>query len=434
LEDRLGEGCFARVYACRKVIDGSEDQFAVKITDLKGQKDEMRERVARQEARILRKLWDCENCCRLIDSMFCERFHYIVLERCTRPLMAVLEGLPELTELGLTRFVSQMFKAVACVHTHGVVHRDVKPDNFLWSGPEDTVKLCDFGLAEVVRTGGRGVSGQFGTAPFMSPEMIWGGNYGTLTDVWSLGVSLYTFVFGQFPYVPEKACVKLMKAAIASGVPEPNFRCVSEGVELSHEVVNLVRGLIHREPEERPRAADALGHRWFCAEAEGERRPKHSLKEALSAANKVGAFTISDRATEARPRSPDSIDLALQELQSKHQGQDPEDNNHFGLPALGEKEDDEETRMPSGDSVSTAAMSQRGTSSRDLSVMSHRGSGGTYPDLSPSSDARRDRLFSGTHPDMSPSSGARPDRPPSVTSSSGSPSRARPYGDIITRT
>ncbi|CAK0799863.1 unnamed protein product, partial [Prorocentrum cordatum] len=86
----------------------------------------LQERVARQEARILRVLGDCEHCCRLVDFTCCRRFHYIVLERCSMPLMAVLEGMSELTELSLAGFASQMLKAVACVHTHSVVHRDVK--------------------------------------------------------------------------------------------------------------------------------------------------------------------------------------------------------------------------------------------------------------------------------------------------------------------
>jgi len=400
LEESLGEGCFARVYACRKVIDGSEEQFAVKVTDLRGQKDELQERVARQEARILRVLGDCEHCCRLVDFTCCRRFHYIVLERCSMPLMAVLEGMSELTELSLAGFASQMLKAVACVHTHSVVHRDVKPDNFLCSGPENTVKLCDFGLAEVVREGGRRVAGQFGTAPFMSPEMISGGSYGTQTDVWSLGVILYTLVIGQFPYVPEKPCVKLMKAAVASGVPEPSFRCVAEGVELSSEVLDLVRSLITRDPEERPCAAAALHHPWLAPEAQGPRRPQHSLKAALSAAKKVGAFTSKHRTDEACPRSLDAMDLALQELQCRHQQQD----RRFGLGPRG-KEEDEETRTPSGGSASPKRIS---------------GSLAERPPRSPSI---------GTHSDRSPRSpsiGTHRDRSPSAASS-----KARPYGVIM---
>ncbi|CAK0797960.1 unnamed protein product, partial [Prorocentrum cordatum] len=76
LDGRLGEGCFARVYACRRQGDGSNDPFAVKITDLKGRVDDTRERIARQEAHILRRVGNQAHCCRLIDSMFCRRFHY----------------------------------------------------------------------------------------------------------------------------------------------------------------------------------------------------------------------------------------------------------------------------------------------------------------------------------------------------------------------
>lgn len=325
LEERLGEGHFARVYACRK-LGGPGERLAVKVTDLRGRKDvEARERFARQEARILRRVGDREHCCRLVDSMSCRRFHYIVLEMCSRPLAAVLGGVPELTELSLAGFVRQMFAAVACVHALDVVHRDVKPDNFLCAGPERTVKLCDFGLAELVPAGGGVVTGSFGTAPFMSPEAFVGSAHGTPTDVWSLGVVVYALVIGQFPYVPEKPQPKFMKAAVVSGVPEPSFSCVAKDVELSQQVLDLLEGLLRRDPAERPRAAEALGHCWFGLESKGEQRAWHSLKEVLSAAIRVGAFTVQDGASEAGGQTPDSMDRALQKRQRRCRPQDGPD-------------------------------------------------------------------------------------------------------------
>merc|ERR1719188_417288 len=177
-----------------------------------------------------------------------------------------------------------------------------------------TVKLCDFGLAEVLRAGSLVVAGQFGTAPFMSPEISRDSMAGTPTDVWSLGVCLYTLVIGQFPYVVEKPCKKLMKAAIVSGVPEPSFQCVAQGVELSEQLLDLLRGLLRRDPAERPAAAEALEHSWFNPESGGEQRPQHSLKEAVKAAKRVGAFTVQSGASRSRQSSPDPFDLALQEL------------------------------------------------------------------------------------------------------------------------
>jgi len=321
LEERLGEGCFARVYACTRVGDGSGDQLAVKITDLKGRPDDTKERIARQEVHILRRIGSQEHCCKIVDSMFCRRFHYIVMERCSMPLVAALEGVPELTELSIAGFVRQMLRALACVHSADVVHRDVKPDNFICSGsgPEATVKLCDFGLAEVVRADSPGVAGRFGTAPFMSPEMILGSLYGTPTDVWSLGVILYVLVVGQFPYIPKRPCANLMRAAIASGSPKPGFQCVVPGAELSPQVLDLARSLLGRDPKERPSAAKALEHRWFSPELDEDQRPQHSLRGALRSASKVGAFsTQSGTAQGAFGQTPDSMDLALQELQGRY--------------------------------------------------------------------------------------------------------------------
>jgi serine/threonine protein kinase len=377
-----------------KVGDGSTGQFAVKITDLKGRQDDTRERIARQEVHILKRVGDQEHCCRLIDSMFCRRFHYIVLDRCSLPLVAALEGVPELTELTLAKFVRQMFKALACVHSVDVVHRDVKPDNFLCSGPEATVKLCDFGLAEVVRAGSPGVTGRFGTAPFMSPEMIQGSVYGTPTDVWSLGVILYTLVVGQFPYVPERACVKLMKAAIASGVPEPSFQCVVQGSELSSQVLGLLQSLIDRDAKERPSAAEALEHCWFSPELDEAQRPQHSLKETLRAAQRVGAFSMQCSAGEAPGRTPDSMDLALRELQRRYWLQ-------YGPNPAGEKGEDEDfykmaSRARTHDSASTV-------------------------DTSPSAASTVDKAFSAA---------STVDKLPSASSSL-TLSRVRPYGIII---
>jgi len=396
LEEKLGQGCFGRVYACRKVGSGSEEGFAVKVTDLKEDKDEMRERVARQEAHILKRVGNLEHCCRFVESMSSGRFHYIVLERCSMPLGAALDGAPELTELGLAGLVRQMFAAAACVHSVDVVHRDLKPDNFLCSGPEMTVKLCDFGLAEVVRAGSPGVAGQFGTPPFMSPEIFRDNVAGTPTDVWSLGVSLYTLVVGQFPYVVHKPCKALMKAAVVSGVPEPSFQCVAQGVKLSEQLLGLLRDLLRRDPAERPTAAEALEHRWFSMESKvEEQRPLHSLKDAVKSAKQVGAFSVPSVASRSRQRAPDSMDLALQELQRRHRPQ-----GQAGL-------DDEDRRSCSRDRASAVCRSPSGNSSATTRASSRAGSSNSAVRSSPSdgsSSTTRSRARESTSKVRSPPS------------------------------
>ncbi|CAE7572286.1 Prkd1 [Symbiodinium natans] len=90
-----------------------------------------------------------------------------------------------------------------------------RPDNFLWGGPDNSVlKLCDYGLAVMMPKTGK-LSGVFGTAPYMAPEMLRSEGYDFLADVWSIGSVAYLLVFGSFPYSPSEA---LPVAAVPEGL------------------------------------------------------------------------------------------------------------------------------------------------------------------------------------------------------------------------
>ncbi|CAK0875519.1 unnamed protein product, partial [Prorocentrum cordatum] len=225
----------------------------------------------------------------------------------------------ELTERSLALVVQQMFAAVSEVHSVGILHRDVKPDNFLVTGLNGTVKLCDFGFARKFPSGPACVRGIFGTAPFMSPEMVMGLEYAAPTDVWSLGVILYALLCGEFPYMPERPCKQLMRAAIARGACRPSFAPAAavQGIRLSTGAVEFLQALLNRDPEMRPSAREALDYGWFRAAAEPEPLAESScLREALFAAERVGAFGSSCGGSGGQMAR--SADRMLQELQRRY--------------------------------------------------------------------------------------------------------------------
>jgi len=123
----------------------------------------------------------------------------------------------------------EMLLGVQACHLVDIVHRDIKPQNYLLGSDGSTVKLCDFGLA--VRMPRRGqLRGVAGTIPFTSPEMLMDsgyGRYGKATDVWSYGVSAYYLCFGVFPF-PKAFCqdTECMEKAILLGLPA---RCLQNG-------------------------------------------------------------------------------------------------------------------------------------------------------------------------------------------------------------
>jgi serine/threonine-protein kinase len=100
--------------------------------------------------------------------------------------------------------VAQVARALDYAHSRGVIHRDVKPANIMFTA-QGGIKLMDFGIARQtdgpdLTLAGAGV----GTPAYMSPEQILCEAVDGRTDIWSLGVVLYQAVTGRKPFLPEE--------------------------------------------------------------------------------------------------------------------------------------------------------------------------------------------------------------------------------------
>jgi len=265
---KLGKGASASVYAARREGEGvdGEPQLAVKILDLRRKKSgdpdapAVVDKVGREETikeiRLLRLVGRNEHCALLVAASVEEPFAYLVLERATCTLLHHLERNVQLTEASCAEVFLQMLQGLIHIHALGVVHRDVKPDNYLCF-ERATVRLCDFGLAEVCAKDPEKaqLDGIFGTAPFMAPEMLTRTRYGPKVDVWSLAVVAYALLFGHFPYHPIERNSRSMKAAILAGVPAPKFtpRTISGRTPMVSDGARaFVQELLARDPRRRP--------------------------------------------------------------------------------------------------------------------------------------------------------------------------------------
>lgn len=151
---------------------------------------------------------------------------------------------PDPADLGLSQTTAEHFYEIArqtaaaadglqYAHNQGVIHRDIKPHNFL-QGTDGRMRITDFGLARIMEQPGVTMTGEFVGSPlYMSPEQITGGRVPVdhRTDIYSLGATMYEWLTLQPPY-PGETREQVISRIISSEVRPPRELNASIPVDL----------------------------------------------------------------------------------------------------------------------------------------------------------------------------------------------------------
>jgi calcium-dependent protein kinase len=209
---------------------------------------------ARREAVLLRGL-SHRHVVELLDFFEDERYLYLSLALATDGDLETLLGCRTLTEQSTRNLAAQIFCGLAFVHTQRVILCDIKPKNILIFG--NTVKLCDFSLAEVLTdvpfTGLRGSSGYF------SPEQLRAEKtYNAKIDVFAAGVVLFTVLAGYEPVYPASQAEKLTPY----GDVKVDFSAEIWTL-VTHEMIDFLAKCLAGTSEARLSSSQALKHPWI---------------------------------------------------------------------------------------------------------------------------------------------------------------------------
>lgn len=172
---------------------------------------------------------------------------YMVMEWVDGQLLRnVLSEARKLPPERAARIAARVCDALDYIHSHGVVHRDMKPENIM-VGSEDQIKLIDFGIA--ANEGSRRLtfaklSNVMGTPDYISPEQVKGKRGNARSDIYAMGVMLYEMLTGKVPFTGNNAFLIMNERLLNNPVPPR---------EIDSSISPALQEIIYRAMERDPK-------------------------------------------------------------------------------------------------------------------------------------------------------------------------------------
>lgn len=170
------------------------------------------------------------------------------------------------TEKDAADILRPIIDAIRYCHDLDVAHRDLKLENILYESKDDDamVKITDFSLAKIIPDNVFAITA-CGTPGYVAPEILEGSGYGKEVDYWSIGVILYTLLWGLPPFNEDQNNDLFDKIKSADYYfPSPEFDHVSDLAK------DLISKLLVTDPDKRLDADEILEHPWMLESANQE--------------------------------------------------------------------------------------------------------------------------------------------------------------------
>ncbi|XP_068610169.1 hormonally up-regulated neu tumor-associated kinase homolog [Brachionichthys hirsutus] len=266
----INKGSFAKVMEGLHI--GTGEKVAIKVIDKnKARQDSYVLKNMKREPRIHQMIRH-PNIVVLLETLETENSYYMAMELCAGgDLMDRICDRRRLEEKEVRRYTRQILSGVDHLHKHGIVHRDLKIENFLLD-EHNNIKIVDFGLSNTLKAESLSLellSTQCGSPAYAAPELLAHRKYGPKVDVWSIGVSVFAMLTGTLPFTVEPFNIKQLHQKMVNGDISSIPGDVSKGAEA------FVLSLLEPDPAKRPSIRAAMEERWIN---EGHaKKPLHTL-------------------------------------------------------------------------------------------------------------------------------------------------------------
>ncbi|KAF8988356.1 hypothetical protein BGZ52_011316 [Haplosporangium bisporale] len=175
----------------------------------------------------------------------------LLVRRTSCDLFECIEHHSKFSESQARMIFKQIVECVSYLNAKGICHRDIKDENIVIDN-DFVVKLIDFGSAVIIpRPQGKLFDRFYGTINYASPEILKGEKYrAESAEVWSLGILLYTILYGEVPFNDPVQ-------AISGPYIAPRVRS-------SNECLHLLNWMLAKTPDRRATIEDVAAHPWIA--------------------------------------------------------------------------------------------------------------------------------------------------------------------------
>ncbi|KRX05400.1 Protein kinase-like domain [Pseudocohnilembus persalinus] len=272
IQELIGLGSFGVIYKAINIE--TKELLAIKVIEqILEDENEAAFNYFKFEVKITKKI-KSENVVKFLDYFEDLQYCYLCLEFCQDGDLKTYiqkQKNKHLSEKEAIFYFKQLLVGFKPIHELRILHRDIKPENILKN--KNQIKIADFGLSKQLEDYKEYT--QTRTPDIMAPEIIEGNQYSIQVDVYSLGVVMYYFLFGSYPFQMNNARLKtseqyLKKKADLVQSQEIDFNY--NGISISEELQNLVKDMLKFDPKERITMEQIWQHPLFQEQNQGLKR------------------------------------------------------------------------------------------------------------------------------------------------------------------